>query len=134
MQIGGRGQAVVFDGYRTAPVGAGTLEQRDRRLRLARPGEFWLRCAHDTKCTDSTEPHKPFAPKGSQGWVTRALSWCDSRKIPFYIRTERSVTSFLDGTRPGGCTGTRPPGAAYPGQWSPAVCLPHCRAAAASPG
>ncbi len=83
VQIGGRGQAVVFDGHLPASVGAETLEQRDRRPRLPRPGGFWLRCAHDRKCTDSAAPHKPFASKGSRSRVIRALSWCGSGKKPF---------------------------------------------------
>ena len=58
VQVGGRGQPVVLDGHPAAPVGAGTLQQGDRRI-------------HDMKCTDSVTPHKPF---GGAGYGC-ALSW-----------------------------------------------------------
>ena len=128
MQVGGGGQAVVFDGHPAAPVGAEALEQRDRRPRLARPGGLCIRRAHDTKCTDSAAPHKPFADKGRRGCVFCVLSWCDSGKILFY-RTEWGVSFLVNGAGSAGFARACARGSSSPGPQSPGR-----RSAAASPG
>ena len=73
VQVGGRGQAVVFDGHLAAPVGAETLQQRDRRLRLARSGGFWMRGAHDRKCTDSTARTNPSPEREPRRRILRPI-------------------------------------------------------------
>ena len=130
VQVGGRGQAVVFDGHVAAPVGTETLQQRDRRLRLARSGGFWMRGAHDRKCTDSTAPHKPHPRKGTAAVNPAPYPGVAAGKS-LNFRTELSVSFLLTGIRSGGFTRTGGTGAYCPGRRPPGA--REKRAAAAAP-